>query len=261
MASINDPPPPEYHRRGSNPDLQVPISQVQRMSMEDEERPLPDGWVRQFDRNSSHHFYVDTRANPPRSIWVHPFEDPQWQREHAASVGPPPGPPPGHTDAKLRKERPEEKGDKGDKAQAGGQSSSSSAGDQKRGFFGKLKDDVIGTKEERAAAKEKKAQQEREMQARYMERRRLLAEQRANQQMQYPNSPLYTNYGYRNQPVYPVPQAAYGRQRTGFGGGGMGIPLLGGLAGGLLLGDLIGGGFDGGDGGFGDGGGGFDGGF
>ena len=37
----------------------------------------------------------------------------------------------------------------------------------------------------------------------------------------------------------------YGRRRqnNGFGGGGLGLPILGGLAGGLLLGDLIGGGF------------------
>lgn len=40
--------------------------------------PLPDGWRREFDPNTEHTFYVDTKANPPRSIWVHPWEDPVW---------------------------------------------------------------------------------------------------------------------------------------------------------------------------------------
>lgn len=46
--------------------------------MEDESRPLPAGWVRQFDPQSSHQFFVDTRANPPRSIWHHPYDDEQY---------------------------------------------------------------------------------------------------------------------------------------------------------------------------------------
>ncbi|KAG8888595.1 hypothetical protein FRB98_007359 [Tulasnella sp. 332] len=242
-----DPPPPEYHRRASNTDLQVPISDVQRMSMEDEERPLPEGWCIIFgswvyemvDDRAWMHFQVDTRAHPPRSIWVHPFEDPQWQQEHraAANARPPPGPPPKpqsqsptSPDSKLRKDRPPEKD--------GGGQSSTSGSNEKRGFFGKIKDDLVGTKEERAAAKEKRAQQEREyqarmaqqqreQQARYMERRRLMAEQAASQQARYPNSPLYSNYGFQGQPVYPTPQGPYGRRRTGFGGGGVGVPLLG----------------------------------
>lgn len=31
-----------------------------RRSMEIEERPLPDGWIRQFDPTSQHHFYVSS---------------------------------------------------------------------------------------------------------------------------------------------------------------------------------------------------------
>merc|ERR1712096_412765 len=38
-------------------------------------RPLPDGWVKQFDNNYKQHFYVDTRANPPRSTWIHPIDE------------------------------------------------------------------------------------------------------------------------------------------------------------------------------------------
>ncbi|KAG9003729.1 hypothetical protein FRB93_010950 [Tulasnella sp. JGI-2019a] len=75
-TSLNDTLPP-YHRPLSNPDL-----------LFDQELPLPHGWVKQFDRNSSHYYYVDLRTTPPRSIWVHPFEDEQWQWENARRSGP-----------------------------------------------------------------------------------------------------------------------------------------------------------------------------
>ncbi|KAI1342638.1 hypothetical protein F5Y15DRAFT_413146 [Xylariaceae sp. FL0016] len=51
------------------------IPPAARRSMEDEYRPLPPGWVRRFDAEQAHHFYVDTRAEPPRSIWQHPLDD------------------------------------------------------------------------------------------------------------------------------------------------------------------------------------------
>ncbi|KAL1642941.1 hypothetical protein SLS58_005183 [Diplodia intermedia] len=44
-------------------------------SMEDELRPLPAGWIRQLDYETDHQFFVDTRANPPRSTWLHPWDD------------------------------------------------------------------------------------------------------------------------------------------------------------------------------------------
>ncbi|KAL7339225.1 hypothetical protein BJY59DRAFT_699189 [Rhodotorula toruloides] len=46
-----------------------------RQSILDEQRPLPEGWRREFDANSGHYFYVDTLAKPPRSIWTHPLDD------------------------------------------------------------------------------------------------------------------------------------------------------------------------------------------
>ncbi|KAF2012088.1 hypothetical protein BU24DRAFT_396887 [Aaosphaeria arxii CBS 175.79] len=49
-----------------------------RRSMEDENRPLPPGWIRQFDAQEQHQFFVDTRSEPPRSIWVHPYDDPEY---------------------------------------------------------------------------------------------------------------------------------------------------------------------------------------
>jgi hypothetical protein len=46
--------------------------------MEDEARPLPKGWVRTFDPESDHQFYVDTTVDPPRSIWHHPYDDDEY---------------------------------------------------------------------------------------------------------------------------------------------------------------------------------------
>jgi hypothetical protein len=43
--------------------------------MEDEARPLPQGWVRQYDSKTHHQFFVDTSTTPPRSIWHHPYDD------------------------------------------------------------------------------------------------------------------------------------------------------------------------------------------
>ncbi|KAJ3750590.1 hypothetical protein DFH05DRAFT_98081 [Lentinula detonsa] len=46
-----------------------------------DEIPLPHGWVEEF-HESGHPYYVDTLANPPRSIWIHPYEDEQYLQQH-----------------------------------------------------------------------------------------------------------------------------------------------------------------------------------
>jgi hypothetical protein len=55
----------------SGNDTKIPATY--RRSMEDEQRPLPPGWVRTFDPKTKHQFFVDTTKDPPRSIWVHPY--------------------------------------------------------------------------------------------------------------------------------------------------------------------------------------------
>ncbi|ESK98061.1 hypothetical protein Moror_497 [Moniliophthora roreri MCA 2997] len=111
--------------------------------------PLPDGWVKQT-HESGHPYYVDTRANPPRSIWVHPYEDEQYLSEHPearekvrhTSVNAPPPP--------FYDQRHSHDG----QANAKGINPSIQP-KRKRGFFGKLKDKAIGTKEEREAEKQR----------------------------------------------------------------------------------------------------------
>lgn len=153
---------------------------------------------------------------------------------------------------------------------------------KKRGFFGKIKDSVIGTKEEREAEERARQERQRLAQERYVRQQELLRQQQ-QQRQQYGPPHSFGGYGggypgqqggyagpgygagpsgggYYNAPSYGPPPMQTSRRG---GGMGMGLPILGGLAGGLLLGDMLGGGFDGGDGGGfdgGDGGGGFDGG-
>ncbi|EIW64368.1 uncharacterized protein TRAVEDRAFT_55308 [Trametes versicolor FP-101664 SS1] len=292
-----------------------------------ENDPLPDGWIREYDPTTKHPFWVHTKAKPPRSIWVHPYEDEQFLREHpdirdrlarerdggTPSEAPPPYTPrrhsySGHVNANTSGSHlnvPQV-----DRRDTRSQPGTPVVGSHDRGFFGKLKDKAIGTKEEREAKRRQEMREEEEYAKRVAEQRRRLQQQRAQQRVSSPiGGP--SGYGQRvtySRPMYAAPLGdpwsrrgggfgggygglggmGYGRsgfggsgfggsgygRRSGFGGG-LGMPLLAGAAGGLLLGDILdgpggfGGGFGGGgfgDGGFGGGGfdgggGGFDGGF
>ncbi|KAL0578591.1 hypothetical protein V5O48_003382 [Marasmius crinis-equi] len=226
--------------------------------------PLPYGWVKEIHQESGHPYYVDTKANPPRSIWCHPYEDEQYLHEHPEArekVRPPPGPGPGHAPSYTH--------DQGHHSRTHSyQAAPQKKG--KRGFLGKLKDKAIGTKEEREQVRQAQIMAQEQ-------RRQQLAAQRAQfGQPQYGGGAYgggpYNQYGGGAYNQYgPPPMSGFpgGQQRMGgmggmgggrMGGGGMALPLLGGMAGGLLLGEALsdGGGFDGG--GF-DGGGDFGGGF
>ncbi|KAL7281992.1 hypothetical protein PYCCODRAFT_1436031 [Trametes coccinea BRFM310] len=56
-------------------------------------RPLPPGWIEQWDANYKAWFYVNTAENPPRSSWVHPLGPPP-PAPQPSGYAPPPGPPP-----------------------------------------------------------------------------------------------------------------------------------------------------------------------
>ena len=119
---------------------------------------------------------VDTKANPPRAIWTHPYEDEQFLNDHPeirrrlAKGQPDDAPPPYSAPASPR--RHSYSGEPSSSAgpmrtgrsqpgtpAAGAASSSKQAMDAKhRGFFGKLKDKAIGTKEEREEAKRLEAE-------------------------------------------------------------------------------------------------------
>ncbi|KAG8899393.1 hypothetical protein FRC00_001486 [Tulasnella sp. 408] len=49
---------------------------------EQDNRPLPEGWTRQWDPNYKRYFFIDTKANPPRSTWDYPVNDVQPFKTH-----------------------------------------------------------------------------------------------------------------------------------------------------------------------------------
>jgi len=236
------------------------------------ELPLPYGWSKEFDPSSNHWFYVDTKATPPRAIWTHPYFDEQYREEHPdvkekIDLKPP---------VIQRRHSFHGQSDQERKATLDSQPNPAAPSPRKRGFFGKLKDKAIGTKEEREAEH-----------LRRVEAQELARQQHIQRMSAYPEYGQYSGGAYGGFPSGSY-GSGYGRHSRygppagdpyslgGFGGMGgmggrrggrgmgMGLPLLGGMAGGLILGEMLdgglgGGGFGGGD--FGGGFGGFDGGF
>ncbi|KAL1707394.1 hypothetical protein EV121DRAFT_288639 [Schizophyllum commune] len=222
-----------------------------------DEHDLPEGWTRQMHEGTP--FYVDTRANPPRSIWVHPYEDEQFLREN-------PGVRPGGARRPSVSPQP------------------SSGGD--RGLFGSSHNyqPPMGhpSKHGKAALVEKLIKKVMHSKSGHHQ-----------QQQYYPSSQGMSSHYARPQhggmggspfggggpgmgmgmgmghgPGHHGHQGLGGgmggggpmfvqqgrpHRRMGGGMGGMGMPLMGGMAGGLLLGEMLdgpdhyGGGFGGGD--------------
>ncbi|OXB35729.1 hypothetical protein J007_04557 [Cryptococcus neoformans] len=148
--------------------------------MDDEQRDLPPGWVRCFDPNQKHHFYVDEATK--RSTWVHPYDDPEFLRTLPKDH-------PAHPDSKearaVRKQsedeelskqkRKEVKSVKGDSKAKGtvGTSAEKEGTEGERNWFQRKKDKMIGTKEEREKAKAEKRRLKEEQKKRIQESRLL----------------------------------------------------------------------------------------
>ncbi|KAG9244682.1 hypothetical protein BJ878DRAFT_57209 [Calycina marina] len=80
-APAGPPPSRSNHLEVPRPKARNGISPEERRSMEDEGREMPPGWLRTYDPETHHQFFVDTTAKPePRSIWHHPYDDPQYMQ-------------------------------------------------------------------------------------------------------------------------------------------------------------------------------------
>jgi hypothetical protein len=158
--------------------------------MEDELRPLPAGWVRDFDPETQHQFFVDTTATPPRSIWQHPYDDdvylnslPPAERERILTTG--------HSATEMHR-RPStadivaEDSDVSDDDDHN-HNPSSSAGlpprpknkkqEDTRSLGRRLKDHLTGTThEERARERERRARDEQELYRQHQALRRAMRE-------------------------------------------------------------------------------------
>ncbi|GAA5823826.1 hypothetical protein JCM11251_003311 [Rhodosporidiobolus azoricus] len=233
------------------------IPREERMEMMDQARPLPEGWRREWDPNSQHFFYVDTKANPPRSIWSHPLDDPEYLSAHpkeakelASGFAPPEGAPPGHSEGPDSSStlKPTPSRDHVSAYEHDGKGKGKD-GEDKRTLGRRMKDKIYGNShEDRVAERKKRQEEEMKMHQLYLQRRAAIL--RAQQQGAY--RPMYAAPAgpYSRGPMYAgsgigMPAYGYG----GYGGGmygspyrrgpGMGMAMGGGLLGGLLLGDML----------------------
>lgn len=272
-------PPPSYEAATGSSDastkpkasshLEVPqakngIPAEARRSMEDLQRPLPRGWVRQYDSNENHQFFVDTTADPPRSYWEHPLDNEQVlkslsseererlqdEESRMRQTQPPPSPTTRHEYPPLP-ERP---------------TGSNSKTEPKKSFGEKFKDKVTGTThDERVQDRQLRDEEERryyeahvrfreaQQRAQFTGQPQFFARDRDGREIyiEPPNGPGYGGYGgyginpytrglYGNPNVRFVrPAYAYNRPYGPYRGGGLGLPVAGGLLGGVLLGGLL----------------------
>jgi hypothetical protein len=244
-----------------------------RRSMEDENRELPPGWVRQFDPGEQHQFFVDTKANPPRSIWTHPYDDPGFlatlspeERKIHSRM---------HRSVTLEDITAESSDDEDHnprlppRPNAGGTSSSSGQPTGIHRFTRKMKDKLTdSTHEQRQRQRIQREEAERKAYQAHMQARQAMARAMETGQPQflckdqqgrdvYIEPPGAGGHGYGQQGAYGYnpyargpyatnpnvrfvrPSGPYGRP-YGFGyGGGIGAPVAAGLLGGALLGGVL----------------------
>lgn len=209
------------------PDGHNGIPREARKSMEDEMRSLPKGWVRQYDTKENHQFFVDTTADPPRSIWTHPYDDEQYlaslsseereriQAEEATMRRP--ATPASFVDEKRQHDEhtptsPHESYPP-DLPQRPGQSQA----DRKKSFGERLKNKVTGmTREERDIERAKRAEEERRYYEAHMKFRQAL------RQAQVTGQPQHLGKDEQGKDVYLLPPQSgyggYGGFSRGFGG-------------------------------------------
>ncbi|KAJ9617112.1 hypothetical protein H2200_000833 [Cladophialophora chaetospira] len=288
MSAPPDAPPPSYAQATGDSaapkpkpssHLEVPsakngIPAQARRSMEDLQRPLPEGWVRQYDPKENHQFFVNTKANPPQSHWEHPLDNPdivkslsseererlqaeedrlRQHADHSDDEHFPHELPPRPTGSKQTTTHPQ-----------------TQPQPQKKSFGEKLKDKVTGqTHEERVRERAQRAEEDRQAYEAHLKLRRAMQQAQITGQPQFfakdrdgksiyiepPGGPGYGfgGYGQQGYGVNPYrggpygdpnarfvrPGYPYARPYGGYPGGGFGVPVAGGLLGGLLLGGLL----------------------
>lgn len=195
--------PANAHSNAAGSNLTVPgassssrpgMSAAQRRSMEDESRPLPKGWVRTYDPQNHHQFFVDTAKDPPRSIWHHPYDDEEYlstltseERERIEQESMHRGSNPSKDDIMAAHSEDDEEHEHATSSTAGGipaelpprpdgKGKGKATGEQ-RSFGRKFKDKVTGTTHaEREAERARRAEQERKLEEQHRRFRAAMAE-------------------------------------------------------------------------------------
>ncbi|CAK4030744.1 Hypothetical predicted protein [Lecanosticta acicola] len=209
-----------------------------RRSMEDEMRPLPEGWVRTFDPNNHHQFFVDTTKDPPRSIWHHPYDDDEYlatlsgeERERIEQDSMNRGKHhPSHDDIVGAHSEDEDDHQHATAAAASASSSSGTKPDlpprpdgkgkqpDNRSFGRKFKDKVTGmTHEQRVEERKRRAEEEQRAYEQHMRMRQAMARAMETGQPQHLGKDRDGKDIYIEPPP-PPPQAGYGPYgRNGYG--------------------------------------------
>ncbi|KAL8991073.1 MAG: hypothetical protein Q9169_007956 [Polycauliona sp. 2 TL-2023] len=283
-------PPPSYDAatapRSSSDSARIrnAIPPAYRRSMEDEGRPLPPGWVRQYDPDNHHQFFVDTTPEPPRSIWHHPYDDDEYLNTLSPAERQ-------KIQGSLRVPDNEIDNESSEDDRGGDHNTSSTTAPlpprptpAPSNFARKMKDKLTGTThEQRQEERRKRYAAEEQMYERHRQLRQAMVNAMRSGEPQHVGvdrdgrdlyiEPPQNNYGslrsrgynpYTQGP-YTNPNARFLRPAQPYGrpygrgyGGGYGLPLAGGLMGGMMMGSMMGGmggGFGGGDCGGGGGGG------
>ncbi|KAL2413204.1 hypothetical protein ABEF95_003009 [Exophiala dermatitidis] len=289
MSTPSEPPPSYAAATGSSTTssaphassrLEVPqekngIPALHRRSMEDLQRPLPDGWVRSYDPKENHQFFVNTKENPPKSYWEHPLDIPDVvqklsteERERLQEE-----------EDRLRKQFPHSADHSEDEGHAGkstlpprpSASKPQQKAEREKTFGEKLKDKVTGTThEERVRERARREEEERQYYEAHMKLRQAMQKAEMTGQPQffardrdgkaiYIEPPGGVGYGYAGYgaggyginpyaqgPYYANPNVRvirpgypYNRPYGPNSGGGIGLPIMGGLLGGMMLGGLM----------------------
>lgn len=237
--------------------------------MEDLQRPLPEGWVRSYDPKENHQFFVNIKADPPKSYWEHPLDVPDVvkslsteERERLQE----------EEDRLRRQSRPsaDHSEDESHPPAELPPRPSASNNPSKKSLGEKLKDKVTGTThDERTRSRAQREQQEREYYQAHLRLRQAMQRAQMTGQPQFfakdrdgkdiyvePPGMGYGGYGGYGPNGYGVnpysggiysdpnvrfirPSYPYNRPYGAYGGGGAGLPIAGGLLGGLLLGGLL----------------------
>jgi hypothetical protein len=279
-SQLPDEPPPSYESATGSSSVPEPLARVstdgpgarterngippeRRRSMEDEMRELPPGWVRSFDPQSQHQFFVNIGVDPPRSIWVHPYDDedflstlsPEERKKHSRMKRT-------VTLEDLVAEDSDDEGTHHEQSSRGKSTEPGLTGIHK--FSRRLKDKVTGTTHtEREKQRVHRAEQERQAYLAHLRARQalmkamqtgepqLLGKDRQGRDVYItpPNGFAPRGaYGYNPYAQGPFgspgvrymrPAAPYGRP-YGYGyGGGAGLPIAAGLLGGTILGSAL----------------------
>ncbi|KAL8861825.1 MAG: hypothetical protein Q9178_001694 [Gyalolechia marmorata] len=272
-----DEPPPSYDTatasQSNSTRIRNGIPPAYRRSMEDEGRPLPPGWVRQYDPENHHQFFVDTTREPPRSIWHHPYDDeeymstldPMERQKIQGSLRVP-------SNADIAAESSEDDREHHSPTHTVHHNTSSSSQPQQpkagpSSFGRKMKDKLTGTThEQREQERRQRAIAEQQAYERHRQLRQAMVTAIRTGQPQHvgkdrdgrdlyiepPQTDFAPHNGYGYNPYthgpYANPNARFLRPAHPYGrpygrgyGGGYGLPLAGGLMGGMLLGGIMGG--------------------